>query len=97
MNDQLLNGYDGSELKSTEDLIAEVTQDENEQINLSGNNNNNNKPYSYASMLDPKQLFRYEGCITPEVIIKQNESQIFFMFEAKGIDMVLNSDILHYY
>jgi len=40
----------------------------------------------FEGLMAPVELFKYEACKTPDVIVRQSDTQIFLMFEAKGIE-----------
>lgn len=61
--------------KSTEELIKEVNETEEEEM-LND---------AIKGIVNPNKLFKMSDCTTPDVIIKQSETHIFLMFEAKGI------------
>lgn len=75
------------------DLVANsgqtLTDDHDDVVNqvLRGENGIGSKVVNpFEGLMDPIKLFRYEDCKVPDVIVRQSDTQIFLMFEAKGIE-----------
>lgn len=61
-----------------EDVVNQVLRDEDVQVKKVSS--------PFEGLMEPVRLFKYEACKTPDVIVRQSDTQIFLMFEAKGIE-----------
>jgi len=61
-----------------DEVVSQVLRDEDVQVQKINN--------PFEGLMAPITLFKYEACKTPDVIVRQSDTQIFLMFEAKGIE-----------